>query len=104
MLSSWEASRTRRGRGALPHLCPCPPQNPPAQQLRELFSPGATSLGSRTQPLPEERWSPQEARAPIGCVPGGLVPPGLSLQLPGLLRQSSEKALFASGQDASLWT
>lgn len=108
MLSSWEASRTRRlpctlqWSGCPSTPVPVPPQNPPAQQLRELFSPGGTSLGSRTQPLPEERWSPQEARAPVGCVPGGLVPSGLGLQLPGLLRQSFEKALFASGQDASL--
>lgn len=45
------------------HTCARAPQKPPAQQLRELFSCGGTSLGSRTPPLPEERWSPQEARA-----------------------------------------
>lgn len=46
MLSSWEASRTRRGRGALPHLCPCPsPRIPRLSSSENSSVPGPPASG-----------------------------------------------------------
>lgn len=71
------------GQGALPHLCPCPPETPPLSSSENSSAAGAPALGAEPRLYLRRGGVHRRPGQPIGCVPRRPDPSGTQPAAPG---------------------